>query len=69
MLNKMKISTPELEKIRPIGELLCQECKDKVTEETKKLSKWDLLKPNRTARRFAKLMCPSCTAKIIANTR
>jgi len=45
-------------------DLVCVECKAKVQRATKELSKLDMLRPHKTAKKFMRLMCPSCFRKI-----
>jgi len=46
-------------------ELVCDECRTRVIAETAKLSKFDLLRPKKLARRFQMLVCGECRIKII----
>ena len=48
-----------------IQDCICEECKAKVIIETQKLTKLDLLRPNKIANRFVKLLCPECYQSVI----
>lgn len=39
---------------------VCSACKEKLDAEAKKLTKWDLLRPQKISKRFMKLLCPMC---------
>jgi len=45
-------------------DVVCLECQARILRETKKLSKVDLLFPHKTAKKFAKLLCPACKKKL-----
>lgn len=45
--------------------LLCEECKERVVEATARLGALDLAFPQRTSRKFAKLLCYECKNKFI----
>ena len=47
-----------------IEHLVCRTCKDKIRKQTEKLSKWDILKPRKTYRRFILLLCKDCLYKV-----
>lgn len=52
-----------------IKDLVCEDCKQKITYATSKLSKWDLLKPLKTAEKFRRLLCNECHKKVLAKYR
>jgi hypothetical protein len=52
-----------------IQDTVCSDCKAKIMIETQKLSKFDLLRPNKVAQRFAKLLCSDCTKKVVKQLR
>jgi hypothetical protein len=45
--------------------IICKECQNKVREETKKLSKIDLLFPKKIMRKFKTILCSDCEKKLV----
>ena len=46
-------------------EIVCDKCKDKIVERTKRLSKWALLNPIKIAKQFGDLLCKDCEKKVV----
>lgn len=47
-----------------IEHLVCEDCKKKIAEATSKVTKLQLLRPNKLAKKFFGLLCPACTGAV-----
>jgi len=46
-------------------DVVCEPCKHKIILRTKRLSKWALLNPIKTAKMFQNIICKDCKKKIV----
>lgn len=52
-----------------LGNKLCQDCRLKIAEMTKNVSKIDLVRPKRIARKFHEALCAKCEASVLMEIR
>lgn len=56
---------PDKAIVEKYGDCLCEDCKEKIQEETRKLNKFSLLKPRKSATKMMKVLCQPCLNRMV----
>ena len=49
----------------PYMDLICEDCKAKITEQMKSLKKTDILFPRKVMNKFTNILCSKCFKKVV----
>ena len=64
MNREEKLTEDTVNKYSGYDKEFCQDCKDKIAAEMKKLSKFDILRPIKTQKKLLKVICNDCKKRI-----
>ena len=69
MTQQINIKQPDTNIGKSFQDCLCEECKLKVIEATKKIKPWDMLNPKHISDKFARLLCDSCEQEVYSKLK